>query len=356
MGKISKNIAATHHKVVKKTARFIFARCLPRKLKDRIEYHASKAPARPCHLDAPFVTHDGYVYPCCRVWGNKALVIGHIDDAAIARKIISYKKRCWCSASKLVPAGGKASVEGLYIEVSLACQGKCAMCCVFAPEWHGSYAYYESLEKLIAAVKPKTILVQGGEVLIQKKTLEWLFRVRRNFPSITLTLTTNGNADLSMIETVRALFDKLYISIVGFQPETYQRIMGLDVAKTIAFVEQLHDTTGVRIQLKYMSTPINIHEAPLYFDWAIGLKRAEITFADTSVSSYVRYGTFDDYWNKIFARTELELKRKICAQRELLEHDRRKIFFDAGMRSHFRITPEWIRENKLENLISDSCS
>ena len=354
MGNISTNTAAlARHKAIKKAARIIFKRCVPKKLRRQIEYHTSKAPARPCHLDALFVNHDGHVFPCCRVWGNKSLVIGHIDDDDIARKIISYKKHCWCSTAKLVPAVEEASVDGLNIEVSLACQGKCAMCCVFAPEWHGSYSYYDSLGKLIAAVNPKTILVQGGEVLIQKKTLDWLLFVKKRFPSITLTLITNGNADLSMIETVQMLFDKLCISIVGFQPETYKRIMGLDFAKTIAFVERLHNATGVHLQLKYMSTAINIHEAPLYFDWATGLKRAEIAFADTSVSTYVRYGTFDDYWNKIFFRTELELKRKMCAQRDLLEHDRRTIFFDAGMRSLFKITPEWVRENKLENLIFD---
>jgi hypothetical protein len=43
----------------------------------------------------------------------------------------------------------------------------------------------------------------------------------------------------------------------------------------------------------------------------------------------------------------------MCAQRASFEHHGRRILFDLGMRNRFQITPEWVRENKMENVVSD---
>lgn len=321
----------------------------------RYAYYTSAGPAKSCHLDSLFINHEGFVYPCCRVWQLKSLEIGHINDGDLIEKILKFNKSCSCHIAKLRPASPQESIRGLNIEVSLACQGKCAMCCVHAPDWHGNYDYYDALKRFIIAAQPKTIHVQGGEVLIQKKTINWLGDIKDIKPDIELTLATNGNAEADMVPMVNKLFNAVYMSIVGFQPETYKRVMGLDIDKTKHFIEKLVSTNVVKLQLKFMSTAINIHEAGLFFDWAVKLHRVDIAFADTSVKMYLNFKTFDNYWNKILLRTAEDLKRRIVEAKPFLLSAKRKVYLDVGMRDLFNITPAWIRENNLDEIIFD-CS
>ena len=72
---------------------------------------------------------------------------------------------------------------------------RCVMCCVNAPDWRGQYDYYSQLEELIKQTQPEEILVQGGEVLIQKQSIEWLTQVKQDFPDIKISLVTNGNVN-----------------------------------------------------------------------------------------------------------------------------------------------------------------
>jgi hypothetical protein len=229
------------------------------------------------------------------------------------------------------------------------------MCCVSAPDWHGNYDYYEALKRFVITTQPRTIHVQGGEVLIQKKTIEWLKEIKRLNQDIKLTLATNGNVDTDMVPIVSNLFSEVYMSIVGFQPGTYKRVMGLDIKKTKRFIEGLISTNTVKLQLKFMSTPITLHEAGSFFSWAVNLERVEISFADTSVRMYLNFKTFDNYWDKILLRTAEDLKRRILESKPILISGKRNIYFDTGMRDLFDITPAWIHENNLDDVIFD-CS
>lgn len=57
-----------------------------------------------------------------------------------------------------------------------------------------------------------------------------------------ISLVTNGNIDEEKIPRIAGLFGRITVSFVGFQPETYYKIMGLDINKTFNFVEKLLQT------------------------------------------------------------------------------------------------------------------
>lgn len=240
------------------TVRGTVLRLLPRGVREerlaRGRYTRSTEPAWPCHFSNLFIQHTGLVYPCCLKWDVPRMVIGHVDDPDIVAKIREFQKRCTCSTfhAKLAKASETDVFRGMNIEVSLACNGKCAFCCVCAPEWRGVYDHYERIEALINALGPKESLVQGGEVLIQKKTLQWLERVKKKHSDMQVSLATNANVELDVLDQVERIFARVNVSVVGGQSETYAAIMGLDIEKMRSVVTQLIARGKVRVQLKYM--------------------------------------------------------------------------------------------------------
>ncbi len=105
---------------------------------------------RPCHYRELFVASNGDVYPCCLTWNNPSLRIGHIGDTDLEDRILSFDGTCHCSSFILRKGGPSDTREyKLNVETGLACNGRCAMCCVDAPSSHGPYLYYGELDRLI---------------------------------------------------------------------------------------------------------------------------------------------------------------------------------------------------------------
>jgi len=215
---------------------------------------------RPCHFEELYVRHNGDVYPCCRVWDQKRMKIGHIEDPDLWQKIATFNSACECGEYRLrkCSSGDKHNYQFLNIELSLVCQGSCAMCCVNAPGWKGSYHYFDSLNQLLDYCHPRELLLQGGEILVQKQSLEWVRSVRKQFGSdLHISLVSNGNVNQDMIEIVEFLFNRVTLSIVGFQPQTYETIMGMDIDKVKSFAEQLSRNQKVILYLKSLLSGIS---------------------------------------------------------------------------------------------------
>ena len=167
------------------------------------------APERPCHLHRLAVSHTGDVFPCCLVYSSAYHRIGNISDVDLAQKIDKYDRRCSCSGAKLRakrPGDPVGDDRFLNLELSLQCQAECAMCCVDAPGWSGTYDLYPQLTALIREQDPEGIVMQGGEVLVQKRSMDWIRSVREEFPQKKLHLVTNGCAPASLAPEVARLF------------------------------------------------------------------------------------------------------------------------------------------------------
>lgn len=92
-----------------------------------------------CHFNQLYITHNGEVFPCCVVWMKPEMKIGHICDSNLFDSVRNFFSPCSCWEFKLRKglADEKIDIDFLYIEVSLGCQGKCAMCGVNAPPMAG---------------------------------------------------------------------------------------------------------------------------------------------------------------------------------------------------------------------------
>jgi tetratricopeptide (TPR) repeat protein len=319
-------------------------------LTDKFELNSKE---RACHLKQLFIKHDGNIYPCCRVWDRDELRIGHIDDPEIFNLLTSFNKDCSCEAYKFrrILPDEKLQFELFNIEFSLACQGNCAMCCVHAPSWRGSYDYYDSLTKLVDLCKPYRIAVQGGEVLVQMKSLEWLSKIKQKYSDVKLHIVTNGNVDLEKVELVEKLFSTMTISIVGFETETYKKIMGMDLEKTIRFAETLIHRSTVEVSLKYLVTPLNFHQAGLFIKWGVNIKAPSLQLVDANILSYINLNTFDNFWLKIFERTSQDIKAIVINNKQIIRENKTLLFIDSSLRKLLHIDNNFIKKNDLYDIL-----
>jgi MoaA/NifB/PqqE/SkfB family radical SAM enzyme len=279
--------------------------------------------------------------------------IGHLDDADLAKKILTFERECWCTMfrAKLAHAAPTDRIRRINIEVSLACNGDCAMCCVHAPEWKGNYSFYDQLDRLLDELHPERIHVQGGEVLVQPRTLRWLEGVRQRHPGMALSLATNGNVEIGKLDVVEKIFNDVFVSIVGFQPLTYKTIMGLEFDRMNRFVSELirRGTTGV--QLKFMLGPLNTHEASAFVDWAASLGPRSIAFGDTSTLNHLRLDAPFNFWEKILQRSSNDLQAALIRNMRRLQEVRTVVLFEPPAAELLRIREDWIKANQLEDIV-----
>lgn len=271
---------------------------------------------RPCHMKQLFIRHDGVAFPCCQVWGFDALRIGHIDEPDFLTKLFAYNKPCSCSGAKMRPLqeGESRDISCINIEFSLACNGGCAFCCVDAPSWHGTYELYDSLHRLVEATHPEILWVQGGEVLIQRRTLNWLHAIKREFPKTQLVVVTNGCSPTSMIDECEQLFDKMIVSIAAFEPVSYAAIMNLDMSKTISFVETMLLRKKVKVILKYLLTPSSFHQLPAFLRWA--LPREPYGVWINEMGGFLEMMKIEPkgYWMTMLGRTAVGTQKALSAE------------------------------------------
>lgn len=334
---------------------------LSAKLKDVSDEHVCKPCARetrPCHYHDLFITCSGDVYPCC-ISRSRGLRIGHISDDDLMSKIVSFEPPyCVCEpyAIRRIVPGDQKTYENLNLELSLACQGRCAMCGVNAPDYTGEYpsSNYNNLTKLIEWALPSNeMLVQGGEILIQPQSLEWLENTKKKWPHLRIALVTNGNVSEAMADRVEKIFYRTTISFVGFQEETYRKIMGMDIRKSVNFAEHLIGRGHISVYLKYLVTSLNVHECNLFLRWALQLAPAMVQIVDSNIDYYINRQTPDDFWNKIFERTGKTIRHElVISDSKYLSERGTRVLIDIPSRSRFGITEEFLNTSGLDKLVS----
>lgn len=304
--------------------------------------------AVPCHYQSLFVKFNGMVYPCCMAGSSDGTlgdtahkIIGHVSDPDLPAKIEAYSSDCTCHQRRLRPIapGEERRFGQLNLELSLHCQADCAMCCVFAPSFRGGYDLYDHLERLALACSPREMLFQGGEVLVQKRSLRFIERLRERLPDTRFRLTTNASVVLDLAETIERLFDDVNISVVGFQPETYRAIMGIDIRPMRRMARRLCRGGRTRVHLKFMATPNNIHELPLFLRWAARLSPNAISSDGIHIAKYVVRNTFDSYWAKIFERTGKEVRRFLDDHGREIAKRGVHLFFEPEVRELLGLDP-----------------
>lgn len=289
----------------------------------------------PCHIDQVFVRFDGDIFPCCMVWQNKDKKICNIVDNNILESFKSYNIGCACKSKVFRPLmeGESIEINLIAFELSLLCNSSCAMCCAHSPEYtrdFGNKAHtvdYKNIEKTIQILNPKKLFFQGGEVLIDKKSIKWIESIKKKFDHIEFYLVTNGNVPFTMANTIYDIFDLCWVDFYGFQKFTYKTITTLPLERVLKFSERLIEISNKKTILKYLSTPINIHEIPLFLEWAIEKNPKHVVVNDANSHAYIKndqylkepvFNTCGNngilpqlYWNRILNRSFEKINKTV---------------------------------------------
>ncbi|MDQ7834309.1 MAG: radical SAM protein [Humidesulfovibrio sp.] len=297
---------------------------------------------RPCHFEDMFINHAGEVFPGCLTWSDPAKRIGHLGDADLMQRLQDFDIRtCQCepwsfnSIFRPAVAGEAVCIRTLNIELSLFCNSRCAMCCVHAPEYTAEfkqpdYSLYPEIIALVKRLRPASIYLQGGELLVQERIFELCAALREASPQTALALVTNGNVPGKLADRAVCAFDSMVVSLYGHTPQTYKVLTGLNVERAHAFSRRVAAIAPEKLTLKYLATPVNIHEASLFLDWAIRVGPRGIQIIDADSSDYVRFTRprrgpgfdprrnplHDLYWERIFTRSIRDLERVASARRD----------------------------------------
>lgn len=262
------------------------------------------SPARPCHYSHLVVNSAGEIFPCARVWGKglakkSFMRVARAGDPDAASRVRDWAPPpCACSRARLRRGrpGEEPRVGVLTAELSLACNSGCLMCNTSSPGWQGTYDGYARVEKLLAELRPQVLAVQGGEVTAQPEALRWLEDLRRSHPRTRLAVITNGQVPPSEHSRLAELFDYLIVSFPAFQPDTYRAVTGGEPDLPMAFSAAMI-AAGRKVGLKYLATPVSLHELAAFTGWASGLKPHCLQVEALNLADYFM-GTPDRFCEK----------------------------------------------------------
>lgn len=308
---------------------------------------------RVCHYKKLFISTEGDIYPCCqRILHTK---IGNINDENIFETIESKVIECECSMFKSVPqkSNDKISLNYLNLELSLLCQAYCLVCYTHSPYWKGKYDLYSRLEMLIDKYTPKTIIVQGGEILVQQKSLEWIESIKTKYPEIDFQIVTNCCVDVEKTTIIEKLFETMTVSFMGFQPETYKSVMGLEIDKTLKILDKLFKNNIVNIRLKFVETPSSLHESHLFLEWALTQNPSKIYMHDSDVFKRVNTQVewAFDYWKVLYEKTGVKIRKVLLKNKDKIASKENYISFFSRNAKLYNINAEFLEENGLTKSI-----
>lgn len=306
---------------------------------------------RVCAHHKIFVKYDGDVYACClRCEQTK---MGNVKDRDIIEKITKGNNPCECHTFKSIPATKKhkPDMKIMNFELGLLCQARCLMCFNEPYDWTEKYTLYDKLEALIDEFRPALIMVQGGEILIQKDAIDWLYKIKQKYPDIKYQIITNGCVSTDKAKIIEELFDIMTFSIIGFEENTYNTMMGLDQKTTFNLIEKLIYNNNTEIKLKFLDLPSTVHESHLFLEWALDKNPAKIYMHSSNLNAYINPNNQDNYWSKIFKITGEKIRKTLIENKEKLKNKDRYISFNSNNAQYYGLTREFLEQNVLDKAV-----
>lgn len=126
--------------------------------------------------------------------------------------------------------------------------------------------------------------------------------------------------------------------------------MGLELDKTIRFAETLVANRKTSVSLKFLLTPLTVHELNLFLRWALALALEFVVVYDSGFKQYINENTEGKFGAKIIARTAQAVQAEFLhCDFEKLRSRKTVIAFE---RTHlFGINAAFIEQNGLQGII-----
>lgn len=168
-------------------------------------------------------------------------------------------------------------ISYLRLSVTDRCNFRCLYC---APQVEGmeylphsdilSYEEFLRLVRLAVSFGVKKVRLTGGEPFVRAGLMDFIRKLRNEFPDLILGITTNATNIRQHIRELKELeLDSLNISLDTLQPETFKHITGVDLFHEVrAAIDEAIDA-GLTLKVNAVGLKgINSHELPDFLRFA----------------------------------------------------------------------------------------
>lgn len=279
----------------------------------------------PCHYRRPFVDRNGFLFPCCFLNRRPDMAIGHISDEDIVSKLENHSIDCECDNAVFRPKNDEDEMNVLYIQASLRCHGKCAVCYVSAPHKRESVEVdYGHALRLAKAIQPRGICLEGGEIPIIPKAVEFAKVLKEELPNSLLRLITNGSYPPKVAIKMADIFDEITLSFMGFSESVYYAETSLDFAKTKNFARIAYEK-GVLMRFRFICTPLTLPDAGKFIEWASTFDKAIPFVDDCCTTQYINVSHHPNYWVDTISRSREMFIKSLLRARPRFEKNGTKV-------------------------------
>lgn len=279
-------------------------------------YNVNKVAEIPCHKYLLYIDSFGDIFPCCHQISN--FKIGNINEIEIVNKIKCFKaySTCSCNIGSLTTECEIDSIRHINIELAGLCNGNCIYCFQRnLPTYNKEITIYDRLKYLINAFHPQSILLFGGEIGIQPKTIAFLEQILKD-TTIDISIASNGDYSSNTLRRLIKSVNSFQITFNGFSPQTVKAVSKLNFYQQKSNVEYL---LGIKdTSIKYLINPLNILELPLFFKWACSKPFSHIIIDSTIITPRDYYKSkewgksiftmFPEFWKAAFLSIKNEVQ------------------------------------------------
>lgn len=145
-------------------------------------------------------------------------------------------------------------VSLFYLELTSGCNSKCASCDYWkedAPKEFSDNLLYKTLEN-IKMKKINNLIITGGEPLLHPNFIHLMKKIQASTDAKFYTLMTNGILLKKYENTIVEAFDRIIVSLDGFDTESYKSTRGVDtftkVVNNIEYFKKRHKNLEIRIK------------------------------------------------------------------------------------------------------------
>ena len=327
------------------------------------EFHPLDVSGRrnlPCHRERLYMDLRGNIHPCEYRLHEHGHPIGHASEHDIVERIWNHDAQCSCEQNVYRPfeAGEARRLPFLAVEAAppgryerrLRSCGKAEL-----QKWTKRPEVFKYAERLVQELRPEILMVMG-EIIQRKNSMDWLRRLLVTNPFIRYVATvTHGCYPLELLELVGAVFQSVTVELYGFQASTCMHLAELDLETSLEFVESLmHGYTKIETIVRYMLTPENLHEAPMFLNWAIRLGPPGIHFGELD-PSLVNLATRDNYWLKTLRSVGAILRSRILNHAPALQTGGCRVVIPPNTARMFGIDETFVQEKKLGEVLYLNC-
>jgi len=304
---------------------------------------------RVCQYHKLSIRKNGDICPCC-ISGAK---IANIYDTDFKEKIQNNIITCECTLYKSIPPkeNQKPDLKYLHLEFSNECQARCLVCFQHKETLPREDEHFAKLTEIIDVYKPQSIIAIGGEVLIQEKTLDWLYKTKQKHPEICFETVTNLCVSDEKLKKAMEVFDIFTISMLGFQEQTYNSIMGLDFNRTLKNIDILKFNQKT-LRPKFLAMPSNFLELPLFLKWALKKDNMDKIYLHNAYEFQRCINLAEDFWAKSFAITEKQVKKILIDNKEyILSRNKHLISIHSFIAQMLNINEEYLKTTGLDTAV-----